>query len=180
MYSTYLLLSAAHWLLLYKSVKILRGRRSGGNRCPCPGSVLIQTTIFFLILTSCFGFSKLHCRRCMTITFCLLISTVTVKEPSLHSALYLANSHLNVTIKTVNLNCHVIGRKQGGSSCGLNENYNNKNSWFHFDFKPIFLLQEGTWLWTDGSKFNYRIFNGGQPDNTGGVEKCLEMNFEGK
>ena len=29
MYSTYLLLSAAHFLLLYKSVKILVGRRSG-------------------------------------------------------------------------------------------------------------------------------------------------------
>ncbi|XP_028447978.1 galactose-specific lectin nattectin-like [Perca flavescens] len=41
-------------------------------------------------------------------------------------------------------------------------------------------VQEGTWMWTDGSKFNYKIFNAGQPDNAGGAENCLEMNFEVK
>ncbi|XP_039649762.1 galactose-specific lectin nattectin-like [Perca fluviatilis] len=41
-------------------------------------------------------------------------------------------------------------------------------------------VKEGTWLWTDGSKFDYKIFNAGQPDNASGVENCLEMNYEGK
>ncbi|XP_078118853.1 galactose-specific lectin nattectin-like [Sander vitreus] len=36
-----------------------------------------------------------------------------------------------------------------------------------------------TWIWTDGSKFNFQIFNAGQPDNAGGAELCLEMNFQG-
>ena len=31
------------------------------------------------------------------------------------------------------------------------------------------------WSWSDGSKFNYRIFNGGQPDNDGGAEFCIMM-----
>ncbi|XP_028446710.1 galactose-specific lectin nattectin-like [Perca flavescens] len=42
-------------------------------------------------------------------------------------------------------------------------------------------VQEGTWMWTDGSKFNYKIFNAGQPDNADAFtgENCLEMNFNG-
>uniref|UniRef100_A0A8C9Z6D1 C-type lectin domain-containing protein n=1 Tax=Sander lucioperca TaxID=283035 RepID=A0A8C9Z6D1_SANLU len=49
-----------------------------------------------------------------------------------------------------------------------------KNSWIGgFD------VLKGTWMWADGSKFDYRIFNAGQPDNTGGAENCLEMNFGG-
>ena len=69
-------------------------------------------------------------------------------------------------------------RKQGGSSCGLNEYYNNNNSLFHFDVKPIFLLQEGTWLWSDGSKFNYKSFYVGEPNNCCEGENCLEMNWK--
>uniref|UniRef100_A0A8D0DFC0 C-type lectin domain-containing protein n=1 Tax=Sander lucioperca TaxID=283035 RepID=A0A8D0DFC0_SANLU len=40
-------------------------------------------------------------------------------------------------------------------------------------------VKEGTWMWTDGSKFNYKIWNVEQPDNIGGAEICLEMNFLG-
>uniref|UniRef100_A0A8D0DCI0 C-type lectin domain-containing protein n=1 Tax=Sander lucioperca TaxID=283035 RepID=A0A8D0DCI0_SANLU len=40
-------------------------------------------------------------------------------------------------------------------------------------------VKEGTWMWTDGSKFNYKIWNVGQPDSISGAEICLEMNFLG-
>ncbi|XP_035860330.1 ladderlectin-like [Sander lucioperca] len=34
-----------------------------------------------------------------------------------------------------------------------------------------------TWLWTDGSKFNYKSFNAGEPNNNTGAEFCLVMNW---
>uniref|UniRef100_A0A8C9XK48 Galactose-specific lectin nattectin-like n=1 Tax=Sander lucioperca TaxID=283035 RepID=A0A8C9XK48_SANLU len=39
-------------------------------------------------------------------------------------------------------------------------------------------VKEGTWLWSDGSKFNYKSWGVGEPNN-GGVENCLEMNWGG-
>ncbi|KAA8578125.1 hypothetical protein FQN60_009196 [Etheostoma spectabile] len=33
-------------------------------------------------------------------------------------------------------------------------------------------VKEGTWLWSDGSKFDFTYFNAGQPDG-GAVENCL-------
>ncbi|XP_042347053.1 galactose-specific lectin nattectin-like [Plectropomus leopardus] len=36
--------------------------------------------------------------------------------------------------------------------------------------------QEGTWLWTDGSPFNYQSWSPGEPNNLG-QEHCIEMNW---
>ncbi|XP_034535168.1 ladderlectin-like [Notolabrus celidotus] len=35
--------------------------------------------------------------------------------------------------------------------------------------------EEGTWLWSDGSLFNYRYY--GTMDNAGSKQHCLQMNF---
>ncbi|XP_028447511.1 galactose-specific lectin nattectin-like [Perca flavescens] len=40
-------------------------------------------------------------------------------------------------------------------------------------------VQEGVWMWSDGSTFDYTSWAPGTPDNVGGVEHCLE-NFKGK
>lgn len=40
-----------------------------------------------------------------------------------------------------------------------------------------FILQEGAWLRTDGSKFDLKIWGPEEPSNN--VEHCLEMNFKG-
>ncbi|XP_063077513.1 ladderlectin-like [Engraulis encrasicolus] len=39
--------------------------------------------------------------------------------------------------------------------------------------------QEGLWLWSDGSRFDYTHWSTGQPDNAGGAEHCLEINYGG-
>nr|ACQ99328.1 C-type lectin 14 [Perca flavescens] len=36
-----------------------------------------------------------------------------------------------------------------------------------------------TWLWTDGSKFDYTSWDAGEPNNLGGREFCLLMNWNG-
>ncbi|XP_031175105.1 galactose-specific lectin nattectin-like isoform X1 [Sander lucioperca] len=40
-------------------------------------------------------------------------------------------------------------------------------------------VKEGTWLWTDRSDFTYKSFNAGEPNNRGGAENCLLMNWGG-
>uniref|UniRef100_A0A8C9XM78 Galactose-specific lectin nattectin-like n=1 Tax=Sander lucioperca TaxID=283035 RepID=A0A8C9XM78_SANLU len=39
-------------------------------------------------------------------------------------------------------------------------------------------VKEGTWLWSDGSKFNYQSWGAREPNNLG-VENCIEMNWGG-
>ncbi|XP_032364346.1 galactose-specific lectin nattectin [Etheostoma spectabile] len=41
-------------------------------------------------------------------------------------------------------------------------------------------VQEGVWMWSDGSTLDYKRWILGQPDNYSGNEDCLEMNFLGK
>ncbi|XP_053174061.1 galactose-specific lectin nattectin-like [Scomber japonicus] len=40
-------------------------------------------------------------------------------------------------------------------------------------------VKEGTWLWSDGSKFSYFRWYVREPNNLGGKEHCIEMNFGG-
>ncbi|XP_003199282.2 uncharacterized protein [Danio rerio] len=37
--------------------------------------------------------------------------------------------------------------------------------------------QEGQWLWTDGSVYNYTNWCPGEPNNNNGKENCLEINW---
>ncbi|XP_028447977.1 ladderlectin-like isoform X2 [Perca flavescens] len=37
-------------------------------------------------------------------------------------------------------------------------------------------VKEGTWMWTDGSKFNYKSWGPGEPNGIG-HENCLTMNW---
>ncbi|XP_077058631.1 galactose-specific lectin nattectin-like [Siphateles boraxobius] len=37
-------------------------------------------------------------------------------------------------------------------------------------------VQEGDWVWSDGSKMNYQEWGFGEPNNSGGVEHCIDMN----
>ncbi|XP_031417447.1 ladderlectin-like [Clupea harengus] len=39
--------------------------------------------------------------------------------------------------------------------------------------------QEGLWIWSDGSKFNYTKWYRGEPNNYDGKEHCIVMNWAG-
>ncbi|XP_033982866.1 galactose-specific lectin nattectin-like [Trematomus bernacchii] len=38
-------------------------------------------------------------------------------------------------------------------------------------------VMEGVWLWSDGFKFNFESWGKGEPNNYGGKEHCMEINF---
>ncbi|XP_078146312.1 ladderlectin-like [Centroberyx gerrardi] len=40
--------------------------------------------------------------------------------------------------------------------------------------------QDRTWFWSDGSSFDYLLWNSGEPNNSGGREPCIEMNHGGR
>ncbi|XP_056109125.1 ladderlectin-like [Rhinichthys klamathensis goyatoka] len=41
-------------------------------------------------------------------------------------------------------------------------------------------VQDGHWMWSDGTVFLYSHWCAGEPNNANGVENCLEMNFSSK
>ncbi|XP_078146311.1 ladderlectin-like [Centroberyx gerrardi] len=40
--------------------------------------------------------------------------------------------------------------------------------------------QDRTWFWSDGSSFDYQHWNSGEPNNLGGRQPCIEMNYGGE
>ncbi|XP_063743026.1 ladderlectin-like [Eleginops maclovinus] len=38
-------------------------------------------------------------------------------------------------------------------------------------------VKEGVWLWSDGTKFSYTGWTKGEPNNSGGKENCMDINF---
>ncbi|KAL7876141.1 hypothetical protein AOLI_G00111040 [Acnodon oligacanthus] len=55
----------------------------------------------------------------------------------------------------------------------LNATLSNSRTWLG----GTDAAQEGVWVWTDGSAFDYINWSTGQPDNAGSAENCMEMNF---
>ncbi|XP_031416906.1 ladderlectin-like isoform X2 [Clupea harengus] len=41
-------------------------------------------------------------------------------------------------------------------------------------------VEEGRWLWSDGSRFDYTDWSPGEPNNQYGGEHCIEINFGGR
>ncbi|XP_051745573.1 galactose-specific lectin nattectin-like [Ctenopharyngodon idella] len=39
-------------------------------------------------------------------------------------------------------------------------------------------VEEGKWLWSDGTRMNFQIWSPGNPNNYAGTEHCLEMNYD--
>ncbi|KAM4549917.1 ladderlectin-like [Fundulus diaphanus] len=37
--------------------------------------------------------------------------------------------------------------------------------------------RDGTFFWSDGSRFNFRYWNAGEPNNAGGPESCVHTNW---
>uniref|UniRef100_A0AAQ4QDC5 C-type lectin domain-containing protein n=1 Tax=Gasterosteus aculeatus aculeatus TaxID=481459 RepID=A0AAQ4QDC5_GASAC len=37
-------------------------------------------------------------------------------------------------------------------------------------------LQENQWFWSDGTPFDYTIWDNGEPNNLGGHQHCIQMN----
>ncbi|KAM9785502.1 galactose-specific lectin nattectin-like [Neosynchiropus ocellatus] len=40
------------------------------------------------------------------------------------------------------------------------------------------LGKEGSWMWSDGSKFEFNLWLKGEPNNYGNGEDCMEINFQ--
>ncbi|KAL7398068.1 hypothetical protein ABVT39_003772 [Epinephelus coioides] len=51
---------------------------------------------------------------------------------------------------------------------------------FHHAPKTWADAEEGVWLNSDGSLFDFKGWAKGEPSNSGGKEHCMEINFEGK
>merc|ERR1712212_70855 len=41
-------------------------------------------------------------------------------------------------------------------------------------------VKEGVWMWSDGSKFAFKGWHKGEPNNFRNREDCMEMNFRGR
>uniref|UniRef100_A0A3P9DP20 C-type lectin domain-containing protein n=1 Tax=Maylandia zebra TaxID=106582 RepID=A0A3P9DP20_9CICH len=41
-------------------------------------------------------------------------------------------------------------------------------------------VSETVWKWSDGSQFDFKNWGNGEPDNSGGGQDCMEINFNGR
>ncbi|XP_038579760.1 galactose-specific lectin nattectin-like [Micropterus salmoides] len=41
-------------------------------------------------------------------------------------------------------------------------------------------VKEGVWLWSDGSKWDFKAWTAGEPNNAGGNENCMQINYSGR
>ncbi|KAK6291658.1 hypothetical protein J4Q44_G00374430 [Coregonus suidteri] len=49
-----------------------------------------------------------------------------------------------------------------------------------FDTIPGLVGKDRLWFWSDGANFDYQNWNQGEPNNNGGREPCIVMNFGGE
>ncbi|XP_045074925.1 ladderlectin-like [Coregonus clupeaformis] len=48
------------------------------------------------------------------------------------------------------------------------------------DTIPGLVGKDRLWFWSDGANFDYQNWNQGEPNNNGGREPCIVMNFGGE
>ncbi|KAM9751477.1 galactose-specific lectin nattectin-like [Menidia menidia] len=51
---------------------------------------------------------------------------------------------------------------------------------FHRAPKSFPDAEEGRWMWSDGSAFDYSVWHKGEPSNYRGTEHCTEMYYRGR
>ncbi|KAM6952239.1 ladderlectin-like [Lycodopsis pacificus] len=70
---------------------------------------------------------------------------------------------------------HNILEYEGIQKIILDSSQENKSSWIGGSDAE----EENQWLWTDGTIFGYTNWCAGEPNNGGGIQYCMQMNYGG-